>query len=182
MPKITPNPIFEIGGGEIDRSMVKLRDSLAQLRRLRVSKAYLGHGERILESNKVMKIILNGTVSSGLGEGKFFIQLDWVVEQFMAKMGFVPYPGTLNVDIAESDWYSLLEFVQDGGVRIEPNNKAFCSAICYEALLNGQLSGAVVIPEFTKHPYGRLEIVAPVRIKDTLTIKDGDVVSLTLKK
>lgn len=129
-----------------------------------------------------MEIKLQGTVSSGFGEGKYFTQLDWVVEQFLNKLGFVPYPGTLNVDIPENDWDSLVSFGQTGGVFIEPRNKTFCSAICYEALINDQLIGAVVMPGETKHPTGRIEIVAPVSIKDTLSIVDGDEVTLTLKK
>ena len=129
-----------------------------------------------------MEIKLLGTVSSGFGEGKYFTKLDWVVEQFLNKLGFVPYPGTLNVDIAENDWDNLVSFGQDGGVLIEPRNKTFCSAICYEALINDRIVGAVVMPGETKHPAGRIEIVAPVRIKDMLSIVDGDVVTLTLKK
>ncbi len=129
-----------------------------------------------------MEITLQGTVSSGFGEGKYFTQLDWVVEQFLTKLGFVPYPGTLNVDIDERDWGNLVRFGQDGGASIEPTNKAFCSAICYEALINGRIVGAVVMPGTTKHPTGKIEIVAPVSIKKTLSIVDGDVVTLTLQK
>ncbi|SHI17710.1 DUF120 domain-containing protein [Desulfosporosinus lacus] len=129
-----------------------------------------------------MEIKLQGTVSSGFKEGKYFTQLDWVVEQFLNKLGFVPYPGTLNVDMIELDWDSLVSFGQTGGVFIEPRNKTSCSAICYETLINDQLVGAVVMPGKTKHPIGRIEIVAPVCIKDTLNIVDGDVVTLTFKK
>lgn len=54
LPEITPNPIFEIDGGERDRSLLKLRDSLSQIRQLRVSKAYPGHGEPILSIDQVI--------------------------------------------------------------------------------------------------------------------------------
>ena len=129
-----------------------------------------------------MKIMLQGTVSSGFGEGKYFTQLDWVIEQFLTKLGFVPYPGTLNVDIDERAWDDLVRFGQDGGASIEPPNMAFCSAICYEALINNQIVGAVVMPGTTKHPTGKIEIMASVSIKKTLNIVDGDVVTLTLQK
>lgn len=129
-----------------------------------------------------MKVTLEGTVSSGFGEGKFFTQLDWVVEQFQKKLGFVPFPGTLNLDIGEGDLRSLVMFVKDGGITIEPTDQAYCSALCFAAVVNGTVQGAVVIPEVTKHPAGRLEILAPVSIKETLKIKDGDIISLTLKK
>ncbi|MDI6881187.1 MAG: MBL fold metallo-hydrolase [Desulfitobacteriaceae bacterium] len=54
LPEITPNPVFEIGGGESDRSLVKLRESLSQIRRLRASTAYPGHGEPILSIGPVI--------------------------------------------------------------------------------------------------------------------------------
>lgn len=128
------------------------------------------------------ELVLKGTISSGFGEGKYFTQLDWVVEAFQATLGFVPYPGTLNVDISTSEWQSLVTFGQDGGVTIAPMDKACCFAICFPIQINDQISGAIVMPEVTKHPDGKLEIIAPVHIKKALNIADGDVVTLKLKK
>jgi len=54
LPEITPNPIFEISGGESDRSLVKLRESMSYIRRLRASTAYPGHGEPILSIGPVI--------------------------------------------------------------------------------------------------------------------------------
>ena len=48
MPKITPNPIFDIYGEEKDQSLVRLQESMIKIRRLRASKAYPGHGDPIL--------------------------------------------------------------------------------------------------------------------------------------
>jgi CTP-dependent riboflavin kinase len=38
------------------------------------------------------------------------------------------------------------------------------------------------MPEVTKHPAGKLEIIAPVHIKKTLGLNDGDVITLRLRK
>jgi CTP-dependent riboflavin kinase len=45
-------------------------------------------------------VTLEGHLCSGLGEGAGFIALDWVEHQFHAKLGFAPYPGTLNLNLA----------------------------------------------------------------------------------
>lgn len=125
---------------------------------------------------------IKGTISSGFGQGKYFTQLDWVKEQFFSKLGFVPYPGTLNLDITKSELESLVRlFGQEGGVTIAPADNSCCSAICFTALINGLIEGAVVMPEFTKHPKGRLEIIAPINIRKRLSLADGDVVTLTFK-
>lgn len=130
-----------------------------------------------------MEKIIKGTVSSGFGKGKFFTQLDWVVEEFQTKLGFVPYPGTLNVDISEDDNQSLvILFGLDGGVTIAPKDNICCSAFCFKVLINGQIDGAVVKPEDTEHPERRLEIIAPVNLRETLGLADGDVVTLEFGK
>ncbi len=129
-----------------------------------------------------MEITVQGTISSGFGEAKYFTQLDWVVEEFSNKLGFLPYPGTLNVDITENEWKGLVRwFGRNCGVTIAPMDKACCSAVCFRAQINDSIGGAVIMPEITRHPAGKLETVAPVNIKDTLKLADGDVVTLTLK-
>lgn len=129
------------------------------------------------------RLSLKGTVSSGLGEAKYFTQLGWVVEQFRTKLGFVPYPGTLNLDLTKYELESLVKwFGQTGGVVIAPESEAYCSAICFPAQISDCIQGAVVIPEVTKHPMGRLEVIAPVNIREALKISDGDVVNITLEK
>ncbi|MDT3697808.1 MAG: DUF120 domain-containing protein [Thermincola sp.] len=128
------------------------------------------------------ELVLRGTVSSGFGEGKYFTQLDWVVEAFRTALGFVPYPGTLNLDITTNEWQSLVTFGRDSGVTIAPTDGACCSAVCFSVQINDQIDGAIVMPEVTKHPAGKLEIIAPVHIKKTLGLVDGDVVTLKLKK
>jgi len=42
-------------------------------------------------------INMEGTVFSGLGEGAYYMSLDGYKEQFVKKLGFSPYPGTLNI-------------------------------------------------------------------------------------
>jgi riboflavin kinase len=42
-------------------------------------------------------LLLVGEACSGLGEGAGFTRLDWVRREFLAKLGFEPYPGTFNL-------------------------------------------------------------------------------------
>jgi len=94
-----------------------------------------------------MELVLKGTISSGFGEGKYFTQLDWVVEAFRTTLGFVPYPGTLNVGINTSEWQSLVTFGRDSGVTIAPMDEACCSAICFPVQINDRINGAIVMPD-----------------------------------
>lgn len=131
--------------------------------------------------DKIMR--LQGTVFSGFGEGKYFTQLDWVVGQFETKLGFAPYPGTLNLEITKDDLTSLVRWLgPNPGVVIAPESAAYCSAFCYPVRINDLVAGAIVVPEITKHPKEKLEVIAPVNIRQTLNISDGDRVVLTLQK
>ena len=58
-----------------------------------------------------------GTVFSGEGNGKKFVDLPWVKQQIEEKLGFSPYLGTLNLRLTEKDAEkrSLLETAEELG-------------------------------------------------------------------
>jgi riboflavin kinase len=39
---------------------------------------------------------------------------------------------------------------------------------------NGKIRGAVLLPEVANYPKDKIEIVAPVRLKEALNVGDGD--------
>ena len=45
------------------------------------------------------RIYFKGVIVSGLGEGRYYTEQNNYVTQFKEKLGIVPYPGTLNVEI-----------------------------------------------------------------------------------
>ncbi len=120
---------------------------------------------------------LIGQVSSGLGQGRYFTRLDWVVEQFSQKLGIDPYPGTFNVNLNPAQLQPLVN--QDlAYVDIIPPDPAFCPARCYRVRINHLVEGAVVVAEATSHPANYIEIIAAVNIKETLGVQDGDDVAV----
>lgn len=52
----------------------------------------------IFSGNGAVKI-LSGQVITGLGEGQYYISLEGYRTQFREKLGFDPYPGTLNIKL-----------------------------------------------------------------------------------
>ena len=45
------------------------------------------------------KVRFKGKLTSGMGEGKYYTEQSGYVNQFKNKLGFAPYPGTLNIEI-----------------------------------------------------------------------------------
>lgn len=126
-------------------------------------------------------VFLEGCLCSGLGEGAGFIALDWVEHQLHGKLGFSPYPGTLNLNLHGGDWESArLAMDQAAGVAIEPP-PGFCAAKCFSVTIDGRIEGAAILPEVPDYPADKLEIVAPVGVREALRLSDGDRVSLQLR-
>jgi len=119
----------------------------------------------------VRKIILEGRVFSGGGIGSFFINLSWVRSQIKEKLGFNPYPGTLNLQLLPgTDVKELRDTTK--GIKIK-SSEGFHEGRCFKALIMEKLWGAVVVPDVPKYPHDLLEILAPVNLRETLGLKDG---------
>ena len=124
---------------------------------------------------------LEGIVSSGLGEGVRLTQLDWVLDQFRNKLGFTPFPGTFNLRVEGPEWEGF-RLMSDSytGIAIVPP-AGFCAARCYRARIGDRITGAVVVPEVEGYPGDKVEIVAPVSVRKSLGLHDGDAVRLHME-
>lgn len=127
-----------------------------------------------------IELELEGEVAAGLGEGVRFTTIDWVVAEFRRKLGFIPWPGTLNLRMRGSAWdWARSRLRAAAGIPITPRN-GFCPAKCFGVHIAGHLTGAVVFPETPDYPDDKFEIVAPLSIRETLGLQDGDLVNLRL--
>ena len=125
---------------------------------------------------------LTGKIVSGAQQAAFFTQLDWVQEQLEDKYGFRPYPGTLNLEI-EVEYAAVIETLQKKQlVELIPPDPKFCTAKTISATI-GDIEGVVIIPEedVNIHAANIIEIMAPVKVKEALNVKDGDHLTLLLR-
>lgn len=123
---------------------------------------------------------ISGVIQSGAGKGAFFTQVDWVVEQCIKKLGYKPFPGTLNVSVNEEDMAKLYRLSVAPDFELVPDDPAFCAAQVKKIELNG-ISAAVVIPseDVRIHAKRILEVISSCSLKETLGLSDGDPVSLS---
>jgi CTP-dependent riboflavin kinase len=118
---------------------------------------------------------IRGIVCEGEGEARGFTQLDWVRAQFRHKLGFDPYPGTLNLQIENAG--ALARWRMQPGISIEPS-PGYCAAKCFRVQLNGQVSAAWIIPTVPGYPEDIVELMAPVLLREALNLRNGDTVSI----
>lgn len=126
---------------------------------------------------------MTGVIFSDLGLASSFMTLEWVRQGLERSLGFSPFPATLNVRPYASADLEVWRSVQSGstGVPLAPESDGFCSARLYpiEILsgsdpVAGTIPGAILLPEVKDYPSDKIEIVAPVRLKDHLDLRDGD--------
>jgi len=131
----------------------------------------------------ILRLDLEGEVCAGLGEGRRFTQLDWAQEEFGRQLGFLPHPGTFNLRMAGATWEQARRLlVRYPGIAIVGAADA-CGAKCFPVTIGGRVSGgrvsgALVLPLVPAYPTDKLEIVAPVALRQTLGLNNCDRVRL----
>ena len=130
------------------------------------------------------KIInLKGEVVAGLGTGKFFVTKEKYKNQFIKKMGYLPYPGTLNIKTKSEDISYLGKYTDGiliGGFK--ENNRTYGQVQCLECILKKEhkkTKGTIVVPQKTRHT-DIIEIISPRNLRKTLHLKNGDIVEIIL--
>ncbi len=110
-----------------------------------------------------------------------FTQVPWVKNQFSAKLRIEAYPGTLNLEISEPEDLRTFETLKTReGIEITPEQPSFCSAKCYPVLIAGRVRGAIVFPCVADYPKNKMELIAPVHIRKTLSLDAGDIVEVEI--
>ncbi|MFB6090257.1 MAG: DUF120 domain-containing protein [Halobellus sp.] len=146
------------------------------------------HYRRIFEGADPSTVELDGTVTSGMGEGRHYISLSGYMEQFTERLGYEPFPGTLNVELSEESIRSRSAMSSLSGIPIdgwEDDERTFGPATCYAAAVSDGDAVAepthIIVPERTHHDETQLEIIAPVRLRDELDLADGDRVTVRVE-
>ena len=124
------------------------------------------------------KVVLNGTIARGLGEGAYFMSMQHYKKEIKKKLGFDAYPGTLNLKVSKSQINSLKKIKPIEIDSFKKNNKTFGGADCYRAKIKS-INGSIIIPHLTKHK-DVIEFIAPVHLKSELKLKDGDKIKVEL--
>lgn len=110
-----------------------------------------------------------------------FTQVPWVKDQVASKLGIEACPGTLNLEITDpEDLRAFNALKAGGGVEIVPEQPSFCSALCYPVWIAGRIRGAILLPLVADYPETKMEIIAPVHIRKTLSLEAGDILEVEL--
>ena len=92
-------------------------------------------------------------------------------------IGFIPYPGTLNVRVDDEGIVRLLSRPKVEIPGFKAKNRTFGAIMCYKIRINN-LDAYIVRPQRATHSKDILEIIAKDNLRDSLRLKAGSRVNL----
>ncbi len=129
------------------------------------------------------ELSMRGKVFSGLAEGSYYMSLEGYRKQFRSKLGFDPYPGTLNLRITKEDLDErrLLESFPHVYIEGFANaQRSYGPAKCFRAIVNEKVQSAIVLPIRAHYGDDVVELISPQALRKRLKLKDGDVVRVRI--
>ena len=124
---------------------------------------------------------LAGLVTSGLGQGAYFMSLPWVRDAVRRLIGFTPYPGTLNVRL-DAEMIAVWRRIRDGhAIVLAPPPTEPCGARLFPVVVAPDVEAAVIVPDVTRYGEDLLELIAAVHVRSRLALRDRDSVTLRLR-
>ncbi len=132
------------------------------------------HGYRRLFEGQA-RLRFEGQVTSGLGEGRYYMSQPGYVVQFLERLGYTPFPGTLNVRVEPEVLARIGSVRHWKGLRIDglqANGRTFGGATCYAGRVQGR--PCHLIQPDRSHYEDVVELIAPESLREALRLKDGD--------
>jgi riboflavin kinase len=152
--------------------LIKITDAgIKELKKLYSNLCFL------MEAAYPPSITLEGVVFTGLGEGAYYISKERYTKQFIEKLGFEPYPGTLNLKLTtDYDVKTRSELEAYPAIEIEGfrnEDRTFGAVKCYPVTIENRVKGALILALRSHYDASVIEVIAPVFLRKHLKLKDG---------
>lgn len=141
-----------------------------------LSREYATYKQLFEQRNRLQ---IRGRVTSGLGEGRYYLERKGYIDQFREKLGFVPYAGTLNVEVTGQETNKLRILRSNPAIHIEEfrdEGRTFGAVDAWHAEL-GPVECALILPKRTHH-VRTVELIASDHLRQKLALKDGDEIEI----
>jgi riboflavin kinase len=127
---------------------------------------------------------IKGTLVSGMGEGAYYMGLKGYTKQFKSKIGYVPFPGTLNVKINQKiHQEAIKQFVNLNGIDINSfsdGKRTYGWVKCFPAKINNSVDCNLILLERTHHDNSVVELISKLCLRKTAKLKDGSKISIKI--
>jgi riboflavin kinase len=136
--------------------------------------------------NILEKIVIIGTVQSGMKEGAYYVSIKGYYDQFQEKLGFLPYKGTLNLELNNTNIDLLREKLKNlkpvviAGFKDDNSERTYGVVHCYNCSFSRidnpeeKIKAAILDIKRTHHKKNIIEILAEPYLRDYFNLKDGN--------
>jgi len=129
-------------------------------------------------------IELNGSVISGLGEGAYYMSLKGYTKQFKAKIGYVPFPGTLNIKLNQLQATQIIQQLDEiDNMTLDPffdGKRTYGWVKCFHATLNDSIKCELIRLERTHHDNSVIELISKNNLRKTVGLQTGSKVTVQI--
>jgi riboflavin kinase len=151
-----------------------------------------GYSEMVKLANALQKsltsapseVLLKGTLTTGMGEGAYYMSLKGYTKQFKTKIGYTPFPGTLNVNLGKKEYTEAIrQFEGMEGVHIDgysDGKRTYGWVKCFKAKLNSTLDCQLIRLERTHHDKSTIELIAKNNLRKSAKLSDGSKITITI--
>ena len=127
---------------------------------------------------------LQGTVVSGMGEGAYYMSLKGYTKQFKKKIGYVPFPGTLNISLIKNEYIeSIHQFDALEGILIKgfsDEKRTYGWVRCFKAKLNKSIDCELIRLERSLHDKKIIELISKINLRKAAKLSDESIVTITI--
>ena len=126
-------------------------------------------------------IELTGSVVSGLGEGSYYMSLKGYTKQFKVKIGYIPFPGTLNIKLNQLQNIQQLDELDN--IKIEPfsdRKRTYGWVKCFHATLNNSIKCELIRLERTHYDNSVIELISKNNLRETARLETGSKVTVKI--
>ena len=158
--------------------------------------------KKSMEDSVHEQILFKGKIVTGMGEGAYYMSLEGYRKQFYYKLGYEPFPGTLNIKLEDKHYMnSRKDLINHPSIHIDGfrnSDRTFGWVKCYAATIIEDAKGShslssiskytkerdvhVLLLERTHHDNSLIEVIGPQNIKETSKLKNGDNLVIKIKK
>ncbi|MHA1472014.1 MAG: DUF120 domain-containing protein [Promethearchaeota archaeon] len=131
-------------------------------------------------------IVILGAVQSGMKEGAYYVAIKGYFEQFQDKLGFLPFKGTLNLELNDTNIDLLREkltYIKPviiSGFKDDNSERTYGNVQCYDCVISRidnpeeKIKAAILDIQRTHHEKNTIEILAKPYLREFFNLKDGD--------
>ena len=123
-----------------------------------------------------------GNIISGMGEGAYYMSMKGYTKQFKLKLGYIPFPGTLNVKLKDKKFVEAKrELDAHQGIKIDgfsDGKRTYGWVKCYPAKINNSVDGMIITLERTHYDDSILELISHTSIKKIAKLSTGSQISI----